>query len=109
MSEENGECVISCHTGVTFCGGMRLSIHKQRRRKANEKIEESICLGIEHADERAWAAFYAAFAPVMRAYAVRRGCDEPDDAVQDACLSSLSRLSAMVVSACGARRRPVRT
>ena len=40
-------------------------------------------MGIEHADERAWAAFYAAFAPVMRAYAVRRGCDEPDDAVQD--------------------------
>ena len=48
-----------------------------------ETIEDSICTGIEHADERTWAAFYAAFAPVMRAYAVRRGCDEPDDVVQD--------------------------
>jgi RNA polymerase sigma factor (sigma-70 family) len=48
-----------------------------------EKIDDSICSGIEQDDERAWAAFYAAFAPVMRAYAVRRGCDEPDDAVQD--------------------------
>ena len=48
-----------------------------------EKIDDSICSGIEHADERRWTAFYAAFAPVIRAYAVRRGCDEPDDAVQD--------------------------
>ena len=48
-----------------------------------EKIDDSICSEIEQDDERAWAAFYAAFAPVMRAYAVRRGCDEPDDAVQD--------------------------
>ena len=48
-----------------------------------EKIEDSICSEIEQDDERAWAVFYAAFAPVMRAYAVRRGCDEPDDAVQD--------------------------
>ena len=48
-----------------------------------EKIDDSICSGIEQDDERAWAAFYTAFAPVMRAYAVRRGCDEPDDAVQD--------------------------
>ena len=48
-----------------------------------EKIDDSICSGIEHADERTWTAFYAAFAPVMRAYAVRRGCDEPGDVVQD--------------------------
>lgn len=48
-----------------------------------ERIDDSICSGIEYADERRWTAFYAAFAPVMRAYAVRRGCDEPDDAVQD--------------------------
>ena len=48
-----------------------------------EKIDDSICSGIEQDDERAWAAFYATFAPVMRAYAARRGCDEPDDAVQD--------------------------
>ena len=48
-----------------------------------EKIADSICSGIEQDDERAWAAFYATFAPVMRAYAARRGCDEPDDAVQD--------------------------
>jgi len=48
-----------------------------------EKIDDSIYSGIEQDDERAWAAFYAAFAPVLRAYAVRRGCDEPDDAVQD--------------------------
>jgi len=48
-----------------------------------EKIDDSICSGIEHADERTWTMFYAAFAPVMRAYAVRWGCDEPDDAVQD--------------------------
>ncbi|MBO7688133.1 MAG: RNA polymerase sigma factor [Kiritimatiellae bacterium] len=48
-----------------------------------EKIDDSICSGIEQDDERAWAAFYAAFAPVMHAYAVRRGCDEPDDVVQD--------------------------
>ena len=38
-----------------------------------ERIDDSICSGIEHADERRWAAFYAAFAPVMRDYAVRRG------------------------------------
>ena len=48
-----------------------------------EKIDDSICSEIGQDDEQAWAAFYAAFAPVMRAYAVRRGCDEPDDAVQD--------------------------
>ena len=48
-----------------------------------EAIDDSICSGIGQDDERAWAAFYAAFAPVLRAYAVRRGCDEPDDAVQD--------------------------
>jgi len=48
-----------------------------------EKIDDSICSEIGQEDERAWAAFYAAFAPVLRAYAVRRGCDEPDDAVQD--------------------------
>ena len=48
-----------------------------------KRIDDSVCSGIEHADERRWAAFYAAFAPVMRDYAVRRGCDEPDDAVQD--------------------------
>ena len=48
-----------------------------------EKIDDSICSEIGQDDERAWAAFYAAFAPVLRAYAVRRGCDEPDDAVQD--------------------------
>ena len=48
-----------------------------------ETIDDSICSGIERGDERTWTAFYAAFAPVMRAYAVRRGCDEPDDAVQD--------------------------
>ena len=48
-----------------------------------ERIDDSVCSGIEHADERKWAAFYAAFAPVMLAYAVRRGCDEPEDAVQD--------------------------
>jgi DNA-directed RNA polymerase specialized sigma24 family protein len=48
-----------------------------------EKIDDSICSDIEQDDDQAWTAFYAAFAPVMRAYAVRRGCDEPDDAVQD--------------------------
>ena len=48
-----------------------------------EKIADSICSDIEQDDDQAWTAFYAAFAPVMRAYAVRRGCDEPDDAVQD--------------------------
>ena len=48
-----------------------------------ERIEDSICSEIGQDDERAWAAFYDAFAPVLRAYAVRRGCDEPDDAVQD--------------------------
>ena len=48
-----------------------------------ERIDDSICSEIGQDDERAWAAFYAAFAPVLRAYAVRRGCDEPDDAVQD--------------------------
>ena len=48
-----------------------------------DKIDDSVCSGIEKDDERAWAVFYAAFAPVMRAYAVRRGCDEPDDVVQD--------------------------
>ena len=48
-----------------------------------KKVDDSICSGIEQDDERAWTAFYAAFAPVMRAYAIRRGCDEPDDAVQD--------------------------
>ena len=48
-----------------------------------EMIDDSICSGIENADERTWTAFYAAFAPVMRACAVRRGCDEPDDVVQD--------------------------
>ena len=48
-----------------------------------EKIDDSICARIENGDERDWTAFYAAFAPVMRAYAVRRGCDEPDDVVQD--------------------------
>ncbi len=48
-----------------------------------EKIDDSICSEIGQDDEQAWAAFYAAFAPVLRAYAVRRGCDEPDDAVQD--------------------------
>ena len=48
-----------------------------------ERIDDSVCSGIEHADERRWAVFYAAFAPVMRDYAVRRGCDEPEDAVQD--------------------------
>ena len=47
-----------------------------------EKIADSICSDIEQDDDQAWTAFYAAFAPVMRAYAVRRGCDEPDDAVQ---------------------------
>ncbi len=45
-------------------------------------IDDSISSGTERGGgER--TAFYAAFAPVMRAYAVRRGCDEPDDAVQD--------------------------
>lgn len=48
-----------------------------------ERIDDSICSEIGQDDERAWAAFYAAFAPVLRAYAIRRGCDEPDDAVQD--------------------------
>ncbi len=48
-----------------------------------EKIDDSICSRIEHEDARAWAVFYTALAPVMRAYAVRRGCDEPDDVVQD--------------------------
>ena len=48
-----------------------------------ERIDDSVCSEIEHADERRWAAFYAAFAPVMLAYAVRRGCDEPEDAVHD--------------------------
>ena len=48
-----------------------------------ERIDDSICSGIEHADERTWTAFYAAVAPVMHDYAVRRGCDEPEDAVQD--------------------------
>lgn len=48
-----------------------------------EKIDDSICSDIEQDDDQAWTAFYAAFAPIMRAYAVRRGCDEPDDAVQD--------------------------
>lgn len=48
-----------------------------------EKIDDSICSDIEQDDDKAWTAFYVAFAPVMRAYAVRRGCDELDDAVQD--------------------------
>ena len=48
-----------------------------------KKVDDSICSGIEQDDERAWTTFYAAFAPVMREYAIRRGCDEPEDAVQD--------------------------
>ena len=47
------------------------------------KREDSICAAIEHGDERGWETLYAAFAPVLRALAVRQGCGEPDDVVQD--------------------------
>ena len=35
-----------------------------------EKIDDSICSDIEQDDDQAWTAFYAAFAPIMRAYVV---------------------------------------
>ena len=47
------------------------------------KIEDSICEEIERGGERGWATLYSAFAPVLRADAVRQGCGEPDDVVQE--------------------------
>ena len=42
-----------------------------------------ICAEIERGDERGWTTLYSAVAPVLRAIAVRQGCGEPDDVVQD--------------------------